>query len=402
MTDDSNQLGMRTKAVHAGEKPDPDTRAATPNIVMSTTYIVDPDTTFSIEGQSDDPPYVYTRWGNPTVDQLERKLAALEGTEAGIAFGSGMAAITALFFHHLESGDRMVMSDVSYAGASELAEDLLRGMGVDVVRANMSDLEEVREATTPGTKLVYAETPVNPILRLTDLAAVAEIAHAVGAPLAVDSTFASPIGTRPVEFGADFVVHSLTKYISGHGDTLGGAVLGKAEELTRMRSRVVVHTGGVLSPFNAWLTMRGIATLPLRMEAHQAGAFEIARFLESHPKVEQVMYPGLPSHPQHGLAALQMSNFSGMLTFRMKNGQHAKTVLAERLQIWHYAVSLGHHRSLLFYMPTMDMLENSFPLNPAQEEAFRAYAGDGLFRLSVGLEDPADLVRDLEQGLAAI
>ncbi len=402
MTDDINQLGMRTKAVHAGEKPDPDTRAATPNIVMSTTYVVDPDTTFSIEGQSDDPPYVYTRWGNPTVDQLERKLAALEGTEAGIAFGSGMAAITALFLHHLQSGDRLVMSDVSYAGASELAEDLLRGMGVDVVRANMSDLEEVREATTPGTKLVYTETPVNPILRLTDLAAVAEIAHDAGALLAVDSTFASPIGTRPAEFGADFVVHSLTKYISGHGDTVGGAVLGKAEELTRMRSRVVVHTGGILSPFNAWLTMRGIATLPLRMEAHQAGAFEIARFLESHPKVEQVTYPGLPSHPQHGLAALQMSNFSGMLSFRVKDGQHAKTVLAEQLQIWHYAVSLGHHRSLLFYMPTMDMLENSFSLNPAQEEAFRAYAGEGLFRVSVGLEDPADLIRDLEQGLAAI
>ncbi|MFQ5406940.1 MAG: trans-sulfuration enzyme family protein [Anaerolineales bacterium] len=402
MTDSLDQTSIRTRAVHAGERPDPVTRAASPNIVMSSTYIADPDTTFSVAGQGDDAPYIYTRWSNPTVDQLERKLAALDGAEAGLAFASGMAAITALFLHQLQRGDRLVMSDISYAGASELAEGMLRGMGVDVVRANMADLEQVRADVTPGTKLVYAETPANPIMRLTDLRAVAKIAHAAGALLAVDSTYATPVGTRPIELGADYVVHSLTKYISGHGDTLGGAVLGPQEELARLRSSITVHTGGILSPFNAWLTMRGAATLPLRMEAHQAGAFAVARFLEGHPKVRQVLYPGLPSHPQHTLATQQMSNYSGMLTFRVDDGRRAAGILAERLRIWHYAVSLGHHRSLLFYLPTDEMLANSFPLDPAGEESYRAYAGDGVFRVSVGIEDPADLIADLEQALEVL
>jgi methionine-gamma-lyase len=395
-------MGLRTRAVHAGEAPDPVTRATAPNLVMSTTYTADPEATFSAEGFEEDAPYFYTRWSNPTVDQLEKKLAVLEEAESCAAFGSGMAAITALFLHQLNGGDELVISDVAYPGAVELAGDLLPRLGVEVTRVNMADLAEVEKAISPRTKLVYVETPCNPIMRVTDIAAVAGMAKGVGARLAVDSTFATPVATRPISLGADYVIHSLTKYLSGHGDAIGGALLGPADEVAALRQRLVTRTGGILSPFNAWLTMRGIATLPLRMEAHQAGATQVARFLEGHPKVVKVIYPGLPSHPQHELARKQMDNFSGMLAFQVGDGRRAARVLSERLKIWHYAVSLGHHRSLLFYMPTDEMLANSYKLDGRQEAAYRDYAGEGIFRVSVGIEDGDDLCEDLEGALAAL
>lgn len=394
-----SELGLQTRAVHAGEQPDPVTGASSPNLVMSTTYVADPDTTFSAEGFQEEAPHIYTRWSNPTLRQLEEKLCALEEAEACVVFASGMAAISALMFHELKPGDRLVISDVTYAGAAELVTDLKTSVGVDVVRVNMSDLEEVQEAVNEKTRLVYAETPANPILRLTDISAVAEIAHSVGARLAVDSTFATPIATLPLELGADYVIHSLTKYLSGHGDTLGGALLGPAAELARVRQRLLIHMGGILSPFNAWLIMRGMATLPLRMAAHQQTATQTAKFLEGHPKVTRVVYPGLPSHPQHTLASRQMRNYSGMVTFQVEDGARAARVLAKHLRIVHYAVSLGHHRSLVFYLPTSDMLASSFPLNPAQAADYRRYAGDGIFRFSVGIEDAEDICADLEQTL---
>ncbi|MDD2320124.1 MAG: aminotransferase class I/II-fold pyridoxal phosphate-dependent enzyme [Geobacteraceae bacterium] len=402
MHNTEHSVGINTLAVHAGESPDPATGASAPDIVMSTTFIAEPDATFSVEGFDEETPYIYTRWGNPTVAQLERKVAALEEAEGCIAFASGMAAISALFFHALGAGDHLVMSDVAYAAASEMANELLPRMGVRVTKVNMSDLAELRAAITPETKLVYAETPCNPLLRLTDIAAVATIAHDAGARLAVDSTFATPVVTRPLALGADYVIHSLTKYLGGHGDAIGGALLGPAAELAPLRKKVAIRTGGILSPFNAWLIMRGISTLPLRMRAHAAGAGAVARFLEAHPKVTQVMYPGLPSHPQHELARRQMRSFSGMLTFQVADGPVAARLLAERLRIIHYAVSLGHHRSLVFYLPTLDMLTTSFHLTAEQEASYRAFAGDGIFRLSVGIEDPDDLCADLEQALAPL
>lgn len=402
MHNTEHSVGINTLAVHAGESPDPATGASAPDIVMSTTFIAEPDATFSVEGFDEETPYIYTRWGNPTVAQLERKVAALEEAEGCIAFASGMAAISALFFHALGAGDHLVMSDVAYAAASEMANELLPRMGVRVTKVNMSDLAELRAAITPETKLVYAETPCNPLLRLTDIAAVATIAHDAGARLAVDSTFATPVVTRPLALGADYVIHSLTKYLGGHGDAIGGALLGPAAELAPLRKKVAIRTGGILSPFNAWLIMRGISTLPLRMRAHAAGAGAVARFLEAHPKVTQVMYPGLPSHPQHELARRQMRSFSGMLTFQVADGPAAARLLAERLRIIHYAVSLGHHRSLVFYLPTLDMLTTSFHLTAEQEASYRAFAGDGIFRLSVGIEDPDDLCADLEQALAPL
>lgn len=395
----NKDLGLQTLAIHAGESPDPATAAASPNLVMSTTFIADPEAGFSIENALDDAPHVYTRWSNPTLTQLENKLAILEGAEACLTVASGMAAISALMLDQLAAGDRLIMSDVSYAGASELTNDILPKMGVEVVKVNMTDLETLKAAISPNTKLIYTESPCNPLVRLTNLKAVVEIAKPYDIPVAVDATFSSPIGLQPIDLGITYVIHSLTKYIGGHGDALGGALLGPKDDIFRIRQHINVRIGGCLSPFNAWLILRGAATLPLRMRAHQEGAMVVAKYLEAHPKVERVIYPGLPSHPQHQLAQQQLSNFSGMLTLRLANGPQAARRFAEKLQIWHYAVSLGHHRSLLFYMDTAQLLQSSFKLTAAQEQSYRTYAGDGMFRVSVGLEDPEDLCADLESVL---
>ena len=402
MPQDPRTLAFSTRAIHAGEAPDPATGASAPNIVMSTTFVTEAGGSFSAEDFGEATPFIYTRWGNPTVDQLERKLASLEEAEACVAFASGMAAITALFLHTLKSGDHLVVSDVTYAAAAEFTKDFLPRFGVEVSRADFSDPRLVQAALRPNTRLIYAETPANPLIRLTDLAAVASIAKAAGILFAVDSTFATPVATRPLGLGADFVLHSLTKYLGGHGDAIGGAILGGKALLAGIRKGIAIRGGGILSPFNAWLIMRGLATLPIRMRAHQAGAAALAAFLEAHPKVERVIYPGLASHPQHDLARRQMDNFSGMLTFQVKDGPAAARILSERLEVIHYAVSLGHHRSLVYYLATDDMLRTSFALDRDQEASYRRYAGDGLFRLSVGLEEPEDLCRDLDRALAAI
>ena len=245
--------GDRTKAVHAGEAPDKVTGASSPNIVMSTTFITDADAGFSVEGMEEESPYLYTRWGNPTVRQLEEKLSALENAEAAVAFASGMGAASALLFHTLKSGDHAIISDVAYAALSEITNEMIPDLGIEITKVNTSDPEAVRKAIRPNTKLIYAETPCNPLLRLTDIEAIAVIAHEAGAKLAVDSTFATPAATKPLELGADYVIHSLTKYLGGHGDALGGAVLGKKEDIIPLRKKTAIRLGGSLSPFNAWL-----------------------------------------------------------------------------------------------------------------------------------------------------
>ena len=401
MTNNTRDKGFRTKAIHAGEAPDPVTGASAPNLVMSTTYALEKPIGFSAHDLGHEVPFVYTRWGNPTVRQLEAKLAALEGAEACLCLASGMAASSALLLGALSAGDHLVASDTNYAGTAELMRQTLPRLGIQVSLVDTSDAQAVAAALRPETRMVWIETPANPITRLSDIAALAEIAHGAGARLAVDSTFATPVATRPIELGADFVIHSLTKYIGGHGDALGGAVLGKADAIGALDLEAAIHFGGVLSPFNAWLILRGAATLPLRMAAHEAGALEVARFLEGHPKVARVLYPGLPSHPQHDLAKRQMANFSGMMAFQPKgDGPAAAARLAETLEFVHYAVSLGHHRSLVYWIGTADIIGSSFALEGAALEAYRAFAGDGIFRLSVGLEDPADICRDLDRALA--
>ena len=387
--------GMQTRAVHGGEAPDPTTGASAPNLVMSTNFAMGEPAGFSIHSPDSQQPYVYTRWGNPTVHMLEAKLAALEGAEDCVAFASGMAATTALLLGTLSRGDHLVISDVNYPGTAEFARGALAEQGVSVTPVDTSDLAAVEAALRPETMMIWIETPANPILRLADIDGVAAIAKRHGALLAVDSTFATPVGTRPIALGADFVVHSLTKYIGGHGDALGGAVLGAAAALEPLRKHVLVHLGGALSPFNAWLIARGAATLPIRMRAHAAAARQVAGFLETHPAVRRVNYPGLESHPQHALACRQMANFSGMLSFQAAGGEALARRMAQELEIVHFAVSLGHQRSLLFWIGTDAIVESSYQLTGDALARYREFAGDGLFRLSVGLEDADDICRDL-------
>ena len=400
-TIDFLHAGEQTKAIHAGETPDPVTKASAPNLVMSTTFLVDADTGFSVEGFEESDTWIYTRWGNPTIHQLEQKLAALEQAETAIAFASGMGAITALLFHLLKAGDHIVISDVTYAALTEMTNELIPELNIEVSKVDTSDLEAIRRAVKQNTKLIYIETPCNPLLRLTDIAAVAAIAHEAGVKLAVDSTFATPISTKPLLLGADFVIHSLTKYLGGHGDALGGAILGSKADLTPLRKKTAIRLGGVISPFNAWLIMRGIATLPIRMRVHEENALKVAHYLEQHPKVKKVIYPGLPSHPQYELAKRQMKNFSGIITFQVENGAEQAKTFVEKLKIIHYAVSLGHHRSLIFYLNSPDLLKSSFKFNtPEQLASWNNFAGEGIFRFSIGLEDADDLIADLEQALS--
>lgn len=391
---------FRTAAVHAGEGPDPVTGASAPNLVMSSTFVQDSAAGFSAYDLDENSGFLYTRWGNPTVAQLEAKLAALEGADACLCFASGMAATSGLLLTALASGDHVVMTDTNYAGVAELVRDTLPRLGIEVSLVDSSNPANVAAAMRPETRLIWLETPANPIMRLTDISAVAEIARKHGrAKVAVDSTFATPVATRPLALGADYVVHSLTKFFCGHGDAAGGAVLGNQEDINALRRDAGVHHGGVLSPFNAWLIMRGTATLPIRMKAHEEGAFAVARFLEGHPKVKRVFYPGLKSHPQHGLARDQMNNFSAMLTFQAKDGQTVADRMVNELRVFHFAVSLGHHRSLIIWMETEGLMDTSFRLAGDQLESYRAFAGDGIFRVAVGLEDTEDLCADLARAL---
>lgn len=396
--------GLMTKAIHAGEGPDPTTGASAPALHMSSTFVSDQVAGFSANNHQveEEAPYLYARWANPNVRTLEAKISALEGTEDCICLASGMAAATAIFLTFLSAGDHLVISDVSYAGVAELAHDTLPRMGIEVSRVDMSDLEAVTAAVRPNTRLIHTESPVNPIGRLTDLTAVSTIAHQAGSLISCDATFASPLGQDNMALGIDLIMHSVTKYIGGHGDAIGGAVAGSKELIKKIRNESAIHHGSIMSPFNAWLIARGMATLPLRMQAHQAGAQALAEWLESREVVTRVIYPGLASHPQYELAQRQMKNTSGMIMFQVGDvakGQETAQEMIEKLQIIHYAVSLGHHRSLVFWMETNPLMETSFRLEGSQLESYRAYAGDGVFRLSVGLEDAEDLIADLAQVL---
>jgi len=398
------EFDFETLAIHAGESPDLTTGATRMPLHMATTFKLPK---FGIKlfdalmMDSADPPFAYTRWGNPTLRALEERLSALEGAEAAVVTASGMAAVSALVFTFLSSGDHLIASEVCYAGSVELFGIHLPRFGVEVSLVDTSDLEQVRAALRPNTKMIYAETPANPILRIADISALAEIAHEAGAQLAVDSTWASPVLQKPIALGADFVVHSLTKYLNGHGDALGGAVLGPRENVTRIRKEGLVHLGGALSPFNAWLIMRGLITLPTRMQKHCQNALKVAQFLEDHPKVSRVFYPGLESHPHHELSSKQMSKFGGMLTFQLKGGLGAAITLAEKIRLFTYATSLGHAHSLLFYYPT-DMYIDAMPFyTDEQKRRIREWTGEGLVRASIGLESADDLIRDLDQALRA-
>ena len=399
MCADYSDKGIKTAAIHAGEDKQTGSKSSAPDLVMSSTFHVDEEVSFSANNLDGDVPYVYTRWANPTTDQLEEKLAVLEKSEACIAFASGMAATTGLLLGHLSQGDHLVICNTNYPGTAEVARHTLVRMGIDMTPVDATDPANVASALRPETRMVWIETPSNPLLNISDIAAIAEVARAQGALLVVDSTFATPIATRPIELGADLVVHSLTKYIGGHGDAMGGSICGTEELLAPLRTEALSHFGGVISPFNAWLIMRGMATLPIRMREHAANAMAVAKFLQDHPRVEAVIYPGLESHPQHELAARQMDNFSGMVSFRVANTPELAARMMADLEVIHYAVSLGHHRSLIYLLRTEDLAETSYGLAGAELAHYRDVAGDGLFRFSVGLEDPEDIIADLDRVL---
>jgi cystathionine beta-lyase/cystathionine gamma-synthase len=326
---------LETLALHAGEEPDPQTGALRLPLHMATSFKLPGFGRKLFDAllmESDRPPHAYTRWSNPTLRALEERLAALEGagdrsrSTAGVVTATGMAAISAVLLTFLSQGDHVVASEVCYAGSVELFGEHLPRLGIEVSLVDTSDVDQVLTALRENTKMLYVETPANPILRIADIAALADAAHRAGALLVVDSTWAGPTLQRPLQLGADYVVHSLTKYLNGHGDALGGVVVGPPKGIRRIRKEMLVHLGGAMSPFNAWLILRGLATLPLRMERHCQNALEVARFLEAHPKVEHVVYPGLKSHPHHELARWQMSTglgtpgYGGMLTFQLKGG----------------------------------------------------------------------------------
>ncbi len=399
MTSRVGKKGIQTQAIHAGECPDQDTGASAPNLVMSSTFVVDQEISFSANNLTEETPFVYTRWSNPTTQQLEIKLAILEQAEACVAFASGMAASAAVLLKHLSSGDHLIISNTNYPGTAEFARDTLTRFGVEVTPVDTSELDNVEQAMRDNTRMIWIETPSNPLLRISDIKAISTMAHQQNSLLVVDSTFATPIATRPITLGADLVVHSLTKYIGGHGDAMGGSVCGSQSLIGPLRGEALVHYGGVISPFNAWLILRGIATLPIRMRSHEENALTVANFLQDHADVEKVIYPGLLSHPQHELASQQMDNFSGMIAFRSANPRLLAERMMKKLEVIHYAVSLGHHRSLVYLMQTDDLIGSSYRLEGDELNKYRDSAGEGIFRLSTGLEDAADLCDDLERVL---
>ncbi len=397
MINNLSNKGLQTKSIHAGESPEKQGKASAPNICMSSTFVVDEPLSFSANNIESDTPMIYTRWANPTIAQLETKLSMLENAESCVAFSSGMAASSSILLSLLSQGDHVVISNTNYPGTAEVARDTLPRFGIESTPVDTSSLDDIREVIQPNTKMIWVETPSNPLLRITDIAAVAEMTHQNGAILVVDSTFATPVATKPLDLGADLVMHSLTKYIGGHGDALGGAVAGSQELTGPLRSEGVIHYGSVISPFNAWLIMRGLATLPIRMRTHQESALKVAEYLENHPRVNRVIYPGLPSHPQYELVKQQMRNFSGMISFVTDQPHKDAARMMKNLEIIHYAVSLGHHRSLIYLMETEDLIGSSYRLVGKELDKYKSVAGKGLFRLSVGLEDANDLIEDLGQ-----
>ena len=395
-------LSRDTLALSGGLVIDPATKAIAPNISMSVNNALVPgDGAFSADGIDDLTalPFLYARWTNPTVRQLEQRLAALEGADDAVATATGVAAISATFLTFLKKGDHLILSDVCYAGANELARRILPDYGIEVTPVNMSRPQDVAAAFRPNTKLVHCESPCNPILRLTDLAAIAGLAREHGALMSVDSTLATPVATQPLSLGADLVIHSLTKFINGHGDALGGVVCGRKELIEKIRSRAGVYLGAAMPAMNAWLILRGIDTLFPRIRTISETAGQVASFLQGHPAVTAVTYPGLASHPQHDLARRQMDVFGGIVTFQVSDPRRVAEQLAARLKVAHYAFSLGHQRSIVVLLDTKEMMTSTYQLEGAALIDYRRFAGDGVFRLSIGLEAAADLTDDLDQAL---
>jgi cystathionine beta-lyase/cystathionine gamma-synthase len=380
-----SDLRFGTLAIHAGVSPDPTSGAIMTPIFQTSTY-VQPAVGEPLGGRFD-----YGRTANPTREALEASIAALEGGTHGVAFSSGIAAIETVV-KRLSAGDHVVSEENTYGGTTRLFTRVLSRLGIDFTFVDTRDLDRVRSAMRPSTKLVHVETPTNPMMRLCDLRATAEIAHEGGALLSVDNTFASPYNQRPLELGADFTLHSSTKYVNGHSDLIGGLVAVRDSSLADELRFLQKSSGAVPGPMDCFLTLRGIKTLAIRMERHNENGLTVARWLEEHPRVDRVLYPGLPSHEQHTLARRQMSGFTGMVSVDLGTLDRAKR-FSEGLRLFALAESLGGVESLVS-IPAL-MTHASVP----EERRLAMGVTPGLVRLSVGIEDSADLIADLDQGL---
>lgn len=390
-----NNRSIFTKVVHAGKNLTQNHGAISPPVYNSAVYAfpdVDQATAINeglVEG------YSYGRKGNPTQAVLEAALCELEVAEAALAFASGMAAISATLMTLLQPGDHLVASDSLYAGTQSLLDEILIPLGIKVTHVDPSKPQNYIDAAHENTKVFYIETPANPTLKLTDISAVTQSAHERNIAVVTDNTFATPINQRPVEFGADIVIHSASKYLGGHGDLVAGVVLGAGDFIHRLRWHTSKLLGGVIAPQTAWLVLRGLRTLAIRIERQNANAFEIARYLDGHSKVVEVHYPGLASHPQHDLAGRQMDGFGGMIAFEVDGLDRGKR-LANNVRLCTLAVSLGNVETLIQH--SASMTHASVPADKRRAIGI----SDGLIRLSVGIEDAGDIIADLEQALSNI
>jgi cystathionine gamma-lyase/cystathionine beta-lyase/cystathionine gamma-lyase/homocysteine desulfhydrase len=376
-------MGFSTIAIHAGNEPDPTTGAVSVPIYQTSTY--------AQEGLGKHKGFEYARTQNPTRLALEKNISALEGAKYGYAFASGMSAIDAVL-KLVKAGEHVILGDNTYGGTYRLFSRVLSNYGVEHTLVDTSDVTNVETAFKPNTKMVFVETPTNPIMTVTDLKAVADVSHAHGAKVVCDNTFMSPYLQRPIEFGVDIVVHSTTKYLNGHSDSVGGFVALNDEEDAKWIQFIQNSIGAILSPFDSFLVLRGTKTLAVRMEAHDRNGRQVAAFLSEHPKVKQVYYPGLVSHPQHEIAKKQQKGFGGMVAFETGSLENARKVL-ENVKICTLGESLGGVESLISHPATMT--HASVP----QERREELGITDGLVRVSVGIEDIEDIIADLDQAL---
>ena len=384
MKGDPNKLGFATRAIHAGQPPEPRTGSVAVPIYQTSTYVQ--------KALGEPAEYEYARVQNPTRSALEENLAALEGGASGHAFASGMSAISCLATL-LKAGDHVVASHNVYGGTFRYFSRILENYNLSFTWVDTSDLKKVEQALRPETRMLYIESPTNPVMEIVDIAACAELAHARGALLAVDNTFLSPYFQRPLELGADVVVHSTTKFLNGHSDSIGGGLIPAKREHSEWFAFVQKSAGAILSPFDSFLVLRGIKTLPVRMDRHEQNTHAVVEFLKTQPKVRKILWPGLPDHPGHDIHKRQASGFGAMVSIELGSFEAAKSLL-DRVQVWSFAESLGGVESLISHPATMT--HASIPA----ERRNQIGVTDGLVRLSVGIEDVDDLIRDLEQALA--
>ena len=391
------KMGKATQAIHAGETRTSSTQKTgmplLPPIYQNSTFRFATAAEFAEAFRDEESGYVYTRWGNPTQEVLEQKLAVLEAGEAALATASGMGAVSTALLTALADGGHVVAMENLYSATFQILNEELPRFGIETTFVDATDPTQIERAIRADTKVLYLESPTNPLLKLVDLQAAAEIAKAHGLTSIIDNTFATPCGQQPITFGIDVVVHSMTKYMSGSGAVIAGAIIGRKEFVVRAKEGALRNFGAVISPFNAWLTLHGLTTLPLRFARHSENAIRVAAFLEEHPAVAWVRYPSLPSHPQHELAKRQMDTFGGMITLELKGGRAAGERLVDHLQLCSLAVSLGDVRTLICHPAS-----TTHSHVPAEIRR-RTGITDGLVRISIGLEDPEDIIADLGQAL---